>query len=92
VPRYFFKTLEGRRVGRDVEGLELPDDVAAKRTAWASLSDLVADRAETSDGPLAVKVTDAEGRLVYEVAATGGLNVSAELPSFQQRDASARRH
>lgn len=69
MPRFFFDTIALERTDRDPDGVELPDEQAARRMAWGCLSDLIADAGEPPDGTLSILVGDASRRPVYEVYA-----------------------
>ena len=69
--KYFFDTVEGERTDLDPEGVDLPDEQAAKLMAWTTLSDLLLDIQKIPDGVLAINVGDFERRPFYEVRAVG---------------------
>lgn len=71
MPLYYFDTIEGEALGRDPEGVELADETAARRMAWTSLSEVLADFRCTPERPLVILVSDDRRRPLYEVVAYG---------------------
>ena len=72
MPRYFFNLADGRRE-RDDQGLELPDDAAAKIAATAFAGEILKDspRSIWNTGPVRVDVTNATGTLLWTVLTLG---------------------
>lgn len=70
--RYYFHTENGEVV-HDAEGLELVDDVAARREGVSFFAEMLRDRAEVfwMEGRFRVTIIDEAGRSVGEVTADG---------------------
>lgn len=70
--RYYFHTENGEVV-HDAEGLELADDVAARREGVSFFAEMLRDRAEVfwMEGRFRVTIIDEAGRPVGEVTADG---------------------
>ena len=66
MPLYYFHTQDGRCI-RDDEGIELPNDDAARNEASVVLGELVKEDPEMvwRDHNFSVTVTDATGLILY---------------------------
>jgi len=75
MPKYFFNTVDGRRIP-DEDGTVLPDLDAAHRKATLALAELLKERPMEvwADGGLGIEVTDEAGDRVACV------QVSVEVP------------
>jgi hypothetical protein len=67
MPRYYFHLTDGRHACPDEEGLELPNDVAARKEGKLAARDLWS---EPADRAWIVQVVDETGRPVARLAAT----------------------
>jgi hypothetical protein len=83
MPRYYFHIFDGEDV-IDEEGMDLPDDAAARLVAVNSVRDLAA--AQVMRGELDVEqfmsVTDVSGALIHTVDFSDAIQLSgpSELP------------
>jgi hypothetical protein len=67
MPRYYFHLTDGRHACPDEDGLELPNDVAARKEGKLAARDLWS---EPADRAWIVQVVDETGRPVARLAAT----------------------
>jgi hypothetical protein len=67
MPRYYLHFTDGRRDCPDAEGLELPNDAAARKEGRLAARDLASEPAESA---WTVQVIDEAGRPVAKLTAT----------------------
>jgi len=67
-PHYSFHFKNGRRVCSDANGLDLPDDAAARKEAELTARDLWNDPGENYWGGWIIEVTDEKGRRVISIS------------------------
>jgi hypothetical protein len=72
MPRYYFHLADGRNACPDEEGLELPNDAAARKEGKLAADDLWS---EPADRAWIVQVVDEAGRPVARLTATPLWNV-----------------
>ena len=67
MPIFFFDTDNGDTSYRDDEGLDLPDEEAARKAALHALPDMARDKLPDADRrTFGVTVRDANGLVVYD--------------------------
>lgn len=75
MPRYFIDSSDGDYTDIDKEGIELADDVAARRVALDALPDMARDKLPDGDErSFEVRVRNASGAVIYRASLdlTGG--------------------
>lgn len=71
MPRYFFDTKDSELSFVDVEGMDFPDDAAAKAEASRDLGDLVRERLYSGrGGRVCVSIRNEQGATIYTMACT----------------------
>jgi hypothetical protein len=69
--RYFFDTLEDDTLDRDTEGVELPDDAAARNQAKAALTEMAREKLPNGNHMnLHVQVRHEAGHEIYRASLT----------------------
>ncbi len=67
MPRFYLHLCDGDGLVEDEEGVELPDEAAARTAALASARDIMMDevRSGTLDLTSSIKVEDEDGMLLF---------------------------